>query len=71
MLIRSVARIDDQGRAKTLAGAYERPGRYVVTVTKEGYVTWRRERVEVRRGACHVRTVELEAHLVPLSTAGG
>ncbi|MEM1042010.1 MAG: carboxypeptidase-like regulatory domain-containing protein [Bacteroidota bacterium] len=46
-----------------LLGAWERAGRYDVTISKAGYQTWRRENVRVTEDECHVRTVELEALL--------
>ncbi len=46
-----------------LYGAHERAGRYDVTISKPGYRTWRRDGVRVTEDECHVRTVELEAHL--------
>jgi hypothetical protein len=44
-------------------GAYERAGRYDITVTKPGFETWRRTNVRVSEDECHVRTVTLEALL--------
>lgn len=49
------------------AGAYERPGTYVVAAAKDGFETWIRTGVEVAQGECHVATVELQAVLQPLS----
>ena len=46
-----------------LIGAWERGGRYDITISKPGYRTWRRDGVRVTEDECHVRTVELEAHL--------
>jgi hypothetical protein len=48
------------------ASAFERPGRYIVTVVAPGYATWIRNQVEVRAGACHVGTVHLDARLQPI-----
>ena len=42
---------------------YERPGAYDVLIQKPGYKDWTAENVRVRRGACNVRTVDLEARL--------
>ena len=47
--------------------AYERAGRYSVTVERAGYQPWRRDGVVVRRGSCHVETVRLTALLQPTS----
>lgn len=47
--------------------ADERPGTYAVEVVHEGYQAWSATGVSVGRDACHVRTVELRADLVPLS----
>lgn len=46
--------------------ADERPGSYEVRVAKDGYEPWVRTGVHARSGKCHVETVELDAHLVPL-----
>ena len=48
-----------------LVGAFERVGVYTVEVRAEGYQPWSRAGVAVRAGSCHVRSVELEARLVP------
>lgn len=54
-------------REKAVASlAEERAGRYDVTVSKEGFVTWSRLNVSVEDGECHVRTVELTAELEPI-----
>lgn len=53
----------DGGALRSLAGAYERPGSYGLTVSRVGYRTWRRENVRVTGGECHVRPIELEALL--------
>lgn len=46
-------------------GVYERPGVYDVTVTHEGYESWRMTDVEVDSDECHVITRTLTARLVP------
>ncbi len=51
------------GTLRSLAGAYERPGTYTVSVSRPDYQTWRRANVRVSEGECGVRTVELEALL--------
>ncbi|HVE91966.1 MAG TPA: hypothetical protein VNE62_06675 [Actinomycetota bacterium] len=51
----------------TVGGANERPGRYLVTVTKPGYREWsRRVVVKEEPSGCHVETRELEVRLEPL-----
>lgn len=45
--------------------AAERAGIYTVTVEYEGYRLWSRSGVRVRKGECHVRTVDLVARLRP------
>ncbi|HEX7243420.1 MAG TPA: carboxypeptidase-like regulatory domain-containing protein [Longimicrobiaceae bacterium] len=45
--------------------AWERPGRYDVTVRKPGYREWEARGVRVQKDECHVRTVTLEARLEP------
>ena len=45
--------------------AYERPGRYTVTVTKPGYQTWQRDDVVVEPGLCHVGLTTVRADLIP------
>ena len=51
--------------AELLYGADEREGTYRVSVAKAGYQLWVREGVRVTGDECHVRTVSLEAHLIP------
>lgn len=46
-----------------LAGAFERPGIYNITVSKEGYLDWTAESVEVTSSICHVNTVTLQAQM--------
>lgn len=48
-----------------LYGAFERPGVYLLTVEKPGFVTWRREDVRVEADVCHVITRRIEARLSP------
>jgi hypothetical protein len=43
--------------------AYERPGRYTVTVEAPGTRGWRREGVRVRKDGCHVQSTHLTALL--------
>ncbi len=47
----------------TFVGAGERPGRYVVTVSKPGYQLWVRDGVEVGEDGCHVQQVAITALL--------
>lgn len=51
------------GRTRSLAGAYERPGRYAVEIRADGFETWTADAVPVWEGECHVRTVSFEARL--------
>lgn len=47
--------------------AYDRPGTYDVEIDARGYHPWKVGNIPVLPGRCHVRTVLLVAHLVPLS----
>ena len=49
----------------TVMGAGERRGVYTITIRKDGYADWTRSGVKVTGDRCHVRTVRLEAALVP------
>jgi hypothetical protein len=51
----------------SLKAADERPGLYTVVVIKDGYQTWKKERVRVWKDECHVLTVSLTADLVSLT----
>ena len=57
---------DGQGRWVSRRAADERPGVYAVFVSRPGFQNWSTSGVRARRGDCHVRTVTLEAALVPL-----
>lgn len=46
--------------------ADERPGKYDVFVSHEGYADWLRPDVRVGKGSCHVKTVRLRADLEPV-----
>jgi hypothetical protein len=46
----------------SISAAYERPGKYLVTVTKPGYAEWRTI-AWAREGDCHVETVRFIARL--------
>ena len=50
----------------TMLGAGERAGTYGVLITKSGYVDWAASRVTVTADECHVRTVHLQANLIPI-----
>ena len=52
----------------TLRGAGETAGAFTVGVTATGYDLWTRSGVEVTKGECHVRPVQLTAELVSAST---
>lgn len=57
-----------QGAGWARAGlAAERAGTYRVEVHADGYESWARTDVRVSEGECHVRTVDLEVLLKPLS----
>lgn len=45
--------------------AWERPGRYDVTLRKPGYREWQARGVRVGKDECHVKTARLEARLEP------
>lgn len=46
--------------------AYERPGVYQVTVTRQGYRSWSASNVRVKKDGCHVSTAMLTARLFRL-----
>ena len=46
-----------------LVGAYERSGTYDIKVSKEGYIDWFVNGVEVSSNVCHVNTITLQAYL--------
>lgn len=48
-------------------GPFERPGTYEVHVVAAGYTDWRRPHVVVDSDECHVKTVEVIAHLTASS----
>lgn len=48
------------------SGAYERPGNYIVTVSKQGYQTYTSSVVRVEADRCHVIPEQLSVNLVPL-----
>ncbi|MEJ7809134.1 MAG: hypothetical protein WKG32_01830 [Gemmatimonadaceae bacterium] len=56
-----------QGARLILSAGPERPGTYALTVTAQGYRTWARSGVRVRRGGrCdRLETVQLTARLEP------
>ncbi len=47
----------------TVAGVYERPGVYTVSIKKAGYRDWQQANVVVTSDECHVITVSLDARL--------
>ena len=57
---------DGQGRWVSLRAADERVGVYAVFVSRPGFRNWSASGARARQGDCHVRTVMLEAALVPL-----
>lgn len=52
-------------RVRTLIGADERPGRYVVQIEADGYLPWDTAGVRVSEDDCHVRTATFTAALDP------
>jgi hypothetical protein len=48
------------------SGAYERPGNYVITVSKEGYHTYTTEIITVNRDVCHVIPRIIHVSLQPI-----
>lgn len=52
-------------RVRTLMGAQERPGRYVVQIAADGYLPWDTAGVRVNEGDCHVQTARFSAELEP------
>lgn len=44
-------------------GAFERPGSYTVSTSKDGYETSILEKIEVVKGECHVRTRNVQVKL--------
>jgi hypothetical protein len=56
---------EGNGELVSRAGAYERPGIYVVSLEEAGYRPWRAAQIWVLPGRCHVMTVRLVARLQP------
>lgn len=46
------------------SGAYERPGRYIITVSKSGYQTFISDGIRVDRDDCHVIPRQINVNLV-------
>lgn len=46
------------------SGAYERPGRYIITVSKQGYETFISEVIRVERDYCHVVPRQISVNLI-------
>ncbi len=53
------------GPPYVFSGAYERSGRYVITVTKDGYQDYVSPPVRVTQDECHVIPQQLSVDLVP------
>jgi len=49
----------------TFTGAYERPGTYIITVRKDGYVDYVSNSIVVSPDRCHVIPRQLTVNLVP------
>jgi hypothetical protein len=47
------------------SGAYERPGNYIITVSKEGYQTYISGVISVTRDECHVIPQMIHVTLIP------
>lgn len=47
------------------SGAYERPGNYILTVSKEGYQTYISGVISVTRDECHVIPQKIHVTLLP------
>jgi hypothetical protein len=47
-------------------GAFERPGRYTITVSRDGYATFVMTGVNVDKDDCHVMTRQLKVNLQPV-----
>ncbi len=60
-----VEELETIGAPYTFSGAYERPGNYVVTVSKAGYQPFVSGTVHVVRDECHVIPQSLTADLIP------
>ena len=60
-----LAGLASDGTPESLAGADERPGTYIVQVSRPGYFAWSDSGVSVIGGRCHVQTVTLTAEMTP------
>lgn len=49
----------------TFSGAWERPGNYIITVTKPGYQQYVSNTIAVSRDECHVIPRQLTVDLIP------
>jgi hypothetical protein len=47
-------------------GAFERPGRYTIQVSRQGYSGAKLENINVAKGSCHVVTRRINVRLQPL-----
>ncbi len=54
-----------EGIIPTFAGAWEREGGYILTVSAEGYVTYVSETIAVTSDECHVIPQQIEILLQP------
>jgi hypothetical protein len=54
-----------EGIIPTFAGAWEREGNYILTVSAEGYVTYVSETITVISDECHVIPRQIEVLLQP------
>lgn len=54
-----------EGIIPTFAGAWERAGNYILTVSSEGYVTYVSETIAVTSDECHVIPQQFEVLLQP------
>ncbi len=53
----------DPASGYLMAGAYERPGVYTLTITRAGYQTWVASGLVAEAGQCHVAGVSVQALL--------
>lgn len=54
------------GSENVFTGAWERPGNYIIKVTKEGYTTYNSSVVTITSDICHVISKQLNVSLQPL-----
>jgi hypothetical protein len=50
-------------------GLFERPGRYMITISKQGYKTTTLKNINISKDECHVKTRRLNINLQPVKTS--